>query len=261
MLDRQSLEKAFSAMGIRPGMHLMVHSSLSRFGYVVGGADAVLDALMALLTPEGTLMLPSFNHNACYDAGELFDICKTPTTNGIIADTFWQREGVLRSINPTHSFAAWGKNAVRYTQAHHKVSTMGQGSPLHLLMQDGGYCLLLGVGYHSNTFHHCVEMCENVPCLGVNTEVYPMSLQDGSQAMVHTWGWRNAGCPLNDAAAYAPEIAAIHTQQQIGEAVCTLYPLKEGYKIIAKGLHKGIGDIPGCQHCPIRPRVSPYTLK
>lgn len=36
-------------------MKVMVHSSLKSFGHVEGGADTVVDALMELLTPEGTL--------------------------------------------------------------------------------------------------------------------------------------------------------------------------------------------------------------
>lgn len=273
-LNKDLLKKEFAAMGIHAGMNLMVHSSLSRLGYVEGGADAVLDALMELITEEGTLMLPSFNHDDCYHQGELFDVRKTRTTNGLIPDTFWRREGVLRSNSPTHAFAAWGKNAEKYLLNHENVITMGEGSPLDLLMQDGGYCLLLGVGYHSNTFHHCVEMLEKAPCLGRNSELYPMITRDGSEKMVYNWGWRSHGCPLNDWARYAPEMEKIHTQHTIGKGTATLYKLKDGYPIIAKNMHEGltvtetdasgseIGPVtyPPCSQCSIRPRKGKYTI-
>ena len=42
----------------------MVHSSLSRIGHVIGGPGAVIDALLAVIGPDGTLMMPSFNHGA-----------------------------------------------------------------------------------------------------------------------------------------------------------------------------------------------------
>jgi len=261
MLNKDSLKQAFAQMGIGPGMHLMVHSSLRRFGHVDGGADAVLDALMELVGEEGTLLFPTFNHDACYNKGEIFDVRSTPTINGIIPDTFWRRPGVLRSNSPTHAFAAWGKNAARYILNHENVITMGEGSPLDLLMQDGGYCLLLGIDYHSNTFHHCVEMLLHAPCLGRNTELYPMITRDGERKMIYNWGWRNSGCPLNDAAAYAPQMAAIHTQLQVGEATCTLYRLREGFEIIARGMKEGIGDNPPCSQCPIRPRIATYTVR
>ena len=114
LVTKEMLKQGFAELGIRAGMKVMVHSSLKSFGYVEGGADAVIDALMELLTPEGTLMMPSFNHEAPYFEGDIFDISKTPTTNGLIPDTFWRREGVSRSMNPTHAFAAWGKDRERY---------------------------------------------------------------------------------------------------------------------------------------------------
>ena len=96
-MNKQQLIEGFTALGLKPGMHVMVHSSLSSFGHVEGGADTVIDALMEILTPSGTLMMPTFNHNACYDAGQLFDVRTTPTINGIIPETFRRREGVLRA--------------------------------------------------------------------------------------------------------------------------------------------------------------------
>ena len=171
VVTKEILKQGFSDLGIRAGMKLMVHASLKSFGYVEGGADTVIDALMELLTPEGTLMMPSFNHEAPYLQGEIFDISHTPTTNGLIPDTFWRRPGVSRSLNPTHPFAAWGKDRERYTRDHQKTSAMGHDSPLGRLMEDGGYCLLLGVGYGRNTFHHYVESCEGSPCLRLRGEV------------------------------------------------------------------------------------------
>ena len=63
-VTKEDLIRDLRALGVREGMKLQVHSSLSRIGWVEGGADAVLDALMTVVTPEGTLMLPSFNHGA-----------------------------------------------------------------------------------------------------------------------------------------------------------------------------------------------------
>ena len=69
---------------------------------------------------------------------------------------------VLRSLAPTHAFAAWGKNARRYTQFHHRTLTMGPESPLGLLSKDGGYGMLLGVGYRTIA-RHVVETTVGSP--------------------------------------------------------------------------------------------------
>lgn len=260
IVTREDLKTGFLALGLTAGMKVMAHSSLKSFGYVEGGADAVIDVLMEILTPEGTLMMPSFNHEAPYNKGDIFDVRATPTTNGIIPDTFWRREGVARSINPTHAFAAWGKDKERYTADHQKTSAMGPDSPLGRLMADGGYCLLLGVGYHSNTFHHHVETMEGAKCLNLRGEVYPVRLADGSERMAHTWSWRNGVCPITDMGAYVPGMAAIDKEIKIGDSTVNFYKLSEGYQVIAKCLREGIDGHPPCKDCPTRPRVCKWSV-
>ena len=260
VVTKEILKQGFSDLGIRAGMKLMVHSSLKSFGYVEGGADTVIDALMELLTPEGTLMMPSFNHEAPYLQGEIFDISHTPTTNGLIPDTFWRRPGVSRSLNPTHPFAAWGKDRERYTRDHQKTSAMGPDSPLGRLMEDGGYCLLLGVGYGRNTFHHYVESCEGSPCLRLRGEVYPVRLADGTETTAHTWSWRSGKCPITDSRRYAPAMEPIHRVKTVGNAEVILYKLSDGYRVIAKCLREGVEEVPPCRQCPIRPRVCRWTV-
>lgn len=247
-------------LGLKRGDNVIVHSSLKSFGYVVGGADTVIEALMELITVDGTILMPSFNHGGVYDEGEIFDIKTTPTSNGIIPDTFWRKGGVLRSMNPTHPFAAWGKNAERYVSNHHLVDSMGQGSPLGLLWEDGGYCLLLGVGYKSNTFHHFVETHIDAPCTSKRGEVYPVRWTNGSEGTAHTWGWREKSCPITDATKYADFMEAHHCQTKIGNAVATLYSLQDGYKVVEKCLKEGIGGFPPCSECPIRPRKCKWTV-
>ena len=243
-------------------MHVIVHSSLSSFGYIDGGADTVIDVLEEILTEQGTLMMPSFNHGKPYEEGDIFDISHTKTTNGIIPETFWHRKGVLRSMNPTHSFAVWGKNAERYTAYNKDATAMGKGSPLSFLMQDDGYCLLMGVGYGSNTFHHFVESDIGASCLSARGEVYEVIQADGTLSTAHTWGWRAFSCPIDDNALYAEEmeVQGIHRRMNIGESVATMYRLMDGYRIIAKCLLSGYKDFPSCRVCTIRPRICQYTV-
>ena len=49
-MNKDDLITAFRAIGLREGMMLEVHSSLSSFGQVEGGADSVIDALQKDLT-------------------------------------------------------------------------------------------------------------------------------------------------------------------------------------------------------------------
>ena len=175
--------------------------------------------------------------------------------NGAIPERFWRMPGVYRSLNPTHSCAAWGRDAQRYTANHHRALTMGPGSPLGLLFADGGYGLLLGVGYRVNSFHHVVETSTGAPCLGLREVAYPMVLPDGRRVEGRTWSFRDKECPHTRTDGYAAEMASrgLHQQVRIGESKVTLFRLQDCYDVCARLLYEGQGDRPPCSRCSIRP--------
>ena len=252
-------------LGLARGARVMVHSSLKSFGRVEGGARTVIAALMEVITPAGTLMLPSFNHARAFEEGQpgYYDPRETPTTNGAIPDLFWRMPDVLRSLAPTHAFAAWGRNARRYTEFHHRTLTMGPESPLGLLWKDGGYGLLLGVGYGSNTFHHVVETTVGVPCLGPRTEAYPVRLPDGRSVMGRAWGWRDGSCPLTRGGQYHREMHArgLDKTRLIRNSHLTLFRLQDCFEIAARILRNGAEGFPPCDRCPIRPGRNAWTVQ
>lgn len=48
-MDKAELIAEFRKIGLQEAMSVEVHSSLSSFGFVDGGADTIIDALMACL--------------------------------------------------------------------------------------------------------------------------------------------------------------------------------------------------------------------
>ena len=53
MLSKQKIIDGLKDIGIQTGMELEVHSSLSSFGFVDGGAHTVIAALKECCGPEG----------------------------------------------------------------------------------------------------------------------------------------------------------------------------------------------------------------
>lgn len=250
--------------GFGRGSKIMVHSSLSSLGWVEGGAEAVIKAFMELVGPEGTILMPSFNHGApFYGKGPgIFDPLQTPCSNGHIPDTFWRMKGVYRSLNPSHPFAAWGKDAKRYTENHHLTLTMGEDSPLGLLARDDGYQINLGTTHHTTTAKHLAETIKRLPCLGYRTEVCPVKLPDGSIVQYRTWGWRERGCPITDSGKYIEgEMERLKLQKKgyIGKSLVTYFKLKDLIKVVLNLLDNGYAGFPPCSKCPIRPHISQLT--
>src|SRR5437870_13190931 len=66
-LTRMQLIADLKSLGVEPDNVHMVHCSLSSLGYVVGGVDTVVAALLELLGPTGTLVaMTGWEHDA-YD--------------------------------------------------------------------------------------------------------------------------------------------------------------------------------------------------
>lgn len=173
---RDQLVADLCRLGVQPGMTLLVHSSLSALGWTPGAAVTVIQALMQVLTPTGTLVMPA--HSTDYtdptdwqnpavpeDWWPLirqhmpaYDPRLAPTRGlGRIAESFRTWPGVQRSGHPHFSFAAWGQHATDITAHHSLHYGLGEGSPLKRVYALGGWVLLLGVGYNSNTSFHLAE--------------------------------------------------------------------------------------------------------
>ncbi len=261
---RQEIVLGLRRLGLHPGDGVMVHSSLKSFGRVAGGAGTIIAALMEVLTPAGTLMMPSFNHGRAFAEGGpgFFDPLSTPTTNGVIPENFWRMPGVYRSLHPTHSFAAWGRNARRYTELHHRTLTCGPGSPLGTLGREGGFGLLIGVGYSANTYHHVVEQSTGAPCLGRRTEALSIRLPGGRMVEARSWTWRERSCPITDATRYAPLMQQRGMQREtvVGASRLICFRLRDCFDVVAGLLAGGIGPFPPCHRCPIRPRRTRWTV-
>jgi len=144
------IQEVIESLGLKRGDYVMLHASLSSIGCVEGGADAVIDALIAVLGPEGLLMMPSFGCR-----GAVFDRKTSETNLGIIADTFWRRPDVVRSHDPCQAVAAWGKGKRVLIEGHERQPTScGEGTPYHQFCRWGGKVLLLGCDQDRNTILH-----------------------------------------------------------------------------------------------------------
>jgi aminoglycoside 3-N-acetyltransferase len=148
-------------LGVRKEGVLLVHSSLSALGYVPGGPLEVIKVLLEAVGREGTLVLPTHTWQWMNEGCRVFDVMQTPSCVGMITEVFRNLPGVVRSMHPTHSVAAFGPRARELMAGHELAATpCGPGSPYEKIL-DGGQILFLGVGLESNTAFHSIEgMCQ-----------------------------------------------------------------------------------------------------
>lgn len=186
MITKNDLLGDLKAMGLLPTDTLLVHSSMKAIGPVEGGADTVVDALMEYFA-DGLLLAPTHTWAQMKESYNVFDPATEPGCVGIIPNIFMKRAGVVRSLHPTHSMAAYGKNAAAYIAGEENCTTpCTPGGCWDRLGSVGAKILLLGVGHARNTFIHAVEERFDVPERLTEKPVeFIIKMPDGSDKTVH----------------------------------------------------------------------------
>ncbi|MCI9423378.1 aminoglycoside N(3)-acetyltransferase [Lachnospiraceae bacterium WCA-9-b2] len=194
----EDVQTALRNVGVKRGQAIMVHTSLSSLGYVCGGAQTIIEALLHSVGQEGTIMMPTQSwKNLDPTTGvywqepkewwpvireyiPAYDERITPTnTMGAVAEMFRQWPGTIRSGHPARSVAAWGRYAKYLTEKHSLSDIFGDGSPIGRLYELDGAVLLIGVGYDKNTSLHLADARAEYP--GKHTVVESSAIQVDGQ--------------------------------------------------------------------------------
>lgn len=222
---------------------LLVHSSLSSLGWVCGGEQAVVTALMNAVGAEGTLVMPAHSgdwsdpaewacppvpkkwHQTIYDNMPPYEPEITPTRGmGRIAELFRTFPNTIRSNHPQVSFCANGKDAKHITENHLLTPQFGIDSPLGKMYHAKAKVLLLGVGYDSCTSFHLAEaLVTEMPVKRMGTSL----LENGERV----WKW------FDDFAYNADDFELIGKEFEenctvhnckVGNTECKLFDMRDG---------------------------------
>lgn len=150
-------------MNIDPKGTLMIHSSMKAIGDVEGGADTVLDALIHYMR-DGLLVLPTHTWESINEENSIYDSRTDPSCVGLLTNVFLKRPGVLRSLHPTHSVAALGRDAGEYISGEETACTpCPKDGCWGRLYSRNATILFIGCRFNRNTYLHSVEEWNNIP--------------------------------------------------------------------------------------------------
>ncbi len=185
MHTKISLMKQLEEMGIDPQGTVLMHSSMKSIGEVEGGADTVLDALSDYMA-EGLLVLPTHTWSSINAEHPRFYVKSSPVCVGILPELFRKRPNVVRSLHPTHSVAALGRDAISFTSGDEQFDTpCSRGSAWGKLLDRKATILLVGVDLRRNTYIHGIEEWVDIPGrLTDNHEQLYTVLEDGTEIAV-----------------------------------------------------------------------------
>ncbi|MEW6718023.1 MAG: AAC(3) family N-acetyltransferase [Chloroflexota bacterium] len=236
-VTRDDIKRGLQELGLKRGDIVGVHSSLSSFGYVEGGAEAVIEALLEVVGEEGAVVMPTHSINLLevertpeeVEAGLMwkykilpYDPVETPCNTGTIPETFRKRKGAIRSPHPSLSLAAIGRDADRLCQGWDRV------------LEANGYVLLLGVGLDRCTAMHLAESRVQLPERILKKITPPQGFTD--RYPEDEWEWDFG--PYPDFARLEPVCKehGIMRTVTIGRAIARLLRLSELVELYAEAL-------------------------
>ena len=163
-IPKSEIRSGLEALGIVDGDVVMLHSSLKSIGFVEGGPRAFLEALVEAVGPGGTLVVPTYwlpggtILATCKLEGYVFDPRRDGSNLGRLPSEFLTFDGIARSVHPTHSVSAIGRDARFVTEAHHLApSIFGKDSPWDRCVALNAKVVGLGISMGPVTFYHLVE--------------------------------------------------------------------------------------------------------
>ena len=239
----ESIEKDLRALGLCKGDTVLVHSAMSKIGWICGGAVSVIDALLSTVGEDGTICMPAHTgensdpaqwenppvpkdwFKVIYKHTPVFDVGKTPSRGlGKIPETFRTYPNTLRSNHPQVSFCANGKNAKMITETHDLTPEFGKNSPLGHLYDLDAKVLFIGTGFANCTSFHMAEtLAGNVPKKRNGTS---MILDRKAQ-----WVWfDDYDYNDDDFEKIGRDFEKEHqvTEGKVGNAPCKLFSIRDG---------------------------------
>ncbi|MDA8442931.1 MAG: AAC(3) family N-acetyltransferase [Peptococcaceae bacterium] len=189
-ISAQDIVGCLQEQGFGSGDRVMVHSALSRIGYVEGGAASVVAALQQVIGEQGLLVMPSFpapERTIDYVLqNPVFSVGDTPSKMGTITEVFRTSPNVFRSLHPTHPLIAWGKDAVKFVDGHLRDGApFATGTPYEKIKQLGFKVLLIGVDFENMTACRIIDDIEpNFPVSPYMPQLYKLQVVD-AEGVVH----------------------------------------------------------------------------
>lgn len=161
--SKEHFKNNLKKLGIKQNDSLLIHSSMKSIGNVEGGADTVIDAFVEYVS-KGLIIFPTHTWEQMKDNYNISDPEKEPSFVGVLSNIFMKRKNVFRSLHPTHSIAAYGKNAKNFVQGEEMFDTpLNRKGCWGKIYDLKSKILFIGCSLNKNTIIHGVEEWCKIP--------------------------------------------------------------------------------------------------
>ena len=147
-------------LGVDAGRAVFVHSSVDLL-HLEFSPLRLLQILAELVGAEGTLLFPTFPAEGMHEvlrSGRPFDVRRTPGGTGLLGELARRLPGARRSLHPTRSVVAVGRDAAELVSGHDaSPHPFSERSPFALHAARGGLVTGLGVSTKNLTLVHVLD--------------------------------------------------------------------------------------------------------
>lgn len=250
-ISKQKLIEDFNRIGLKIGDSVLIHSSLSKIGFVEGGAKTVVDSLFDVVGENGTLLFPAFpvigRAKTHLEQNPDFDIKNAPSQMGSITEYFRKLKDVYRSFHPTDSMCAKGPLADYYTNSHFgQLTPYTEHSPFRKLCFKNGKILMLGTTLNGAcTNLHTLEDAVDFKYPVYDEKIFEVKMidMDGKESMMKTKVHNPEYSAKRNCDALKPmfEQEGVITNGTIGEAKSMLIDANKMLEVMIKNYtEKGV---------------------
>lgn len=163
MITKNELIADIEKMGIKKNDTVIIHTSFKKIGNVSGGPNGLIDAFSEYLS-EGLFIVPTHTWSNVNRNSPVYDVRSTVPCIGAVPCAAAFRGDGYRSLHPTHSVWAKGKNAEEFIKGEETAETPTPvGGVWSRLAEVGAKILLIGVGNDKNTFIHSIDEAVDTP--------------------------------------------------------------------------------------------------
>jgi aminoglycoside 3-N-acetyltransferase len=205
---REEAARLLDAARIPPEGVLFLHSAFRGLAAQGFRAEDFIEGLLDYMR-TGTLVMPTMTWRVVTPENPVFDELATASHVGIVPELFRLNYATHRSLHPTHSVAARGRNAAALTATHQFGDTpCAMTSPYGVARGMDAHILLLGIGLERCTaMHHAEEVAAIDTYLDPPEAAVPFRLhaRDGT---VHEMRLRRHRRLNRDFPQFSPKLAA-----------------------------------------------------
>jgi len=193
-LDELKLEKILrEELSLQSGDCVMVHSSVDKLNLIFPSYN-ILKIILDIIGEYGTLIMPTYpklNSFKFLSTKQVFNVMKTPTYTGLLNEYARRHKEARRSLHPTKSVVAIGKNALDIVSEHHKsIYPYSEFSPYYKINYFNTKIIGVGVETAYLSAVHSVEdtLLERFPVDPYHNEIFDAKCIDynGNELIVRT---------------------------------------------------------------------------